>query len=116
MRNIVGGYFTAGAGPIFDDRGLAERRLQPIREQARREIDARSRRIADDDADRSRRIVLRGAGAGEVSSAAMSTPSQSECNAVLFPFRSICQPSQLFFRHQDACDFSWLQMSTMVRA
>jgi hypothetical protein len=57
-RDVPGGDIAAHTRPVVDDDGLAPGGVEPLGHGAREQIAGRTRRIADHDRDRPRRIIL----------------------------------------------------------
>jgi hypothetical protein len=57
--DVIGADDAAGTGPVLDQHGMADAIGEPLRQDARGEIDTAARGERDDDANRLRRIPLR---------------------------------------------------------
>ena len=104
LHHRLGPDVAAGARPVLDQDRLAEPLGEPLRHQAGEDVGAAAGSEADDDADRLRRISLRGSGArdrrqrggagGELqkSTAWNSHCHSSHCKFSIFLTRSFAQP------------------------
>jgi hypothetical protein len=88
-RDVGGGDIAAYARSVVDNDGLAPSSVEPFGHRAREKVAGRTRRIADHDGNRSRRIILRhrrrGDAVGDERENAERTDTKAQHHATFLP-------------------------------